>query len=112
MTKTCTKHAKTPVKGYSDCPGCEVEGLRDRIAELERQVAELRKQLTEQSEDSRDAALKQFVAGLPRYNMKTYQNNGYDWNAERVQSSDGEFVMFEDVSDGVAALAQAKKEGS
>jgi len=26
---TCERHAKTPAKGYSDCPGCEVERLQE-----------------------------------------------------------------------------------
>lgn len=36
--KACAKHAKEPVKGYAECPGCEVESLRQRIAELEQTI--------------------------------------------------------------------------
>jgi hypothetical protein len=31
----CEKHKLNPVKGYSECPGCEVEWLRDRAAKAE-----------------------------------------------------------------------------
>jgi len=36
----CKKHAKTPVKGYSDCVGCEIEYLRTELAESERKRGE------------------------------------------------------------------------
>lgn len=38
----CTKHAAEPVRGYSDCPGCEVESLRQQLAVAQAEVRELR----------------------------------------------------------------------
>jgi hypothetical protein len=38
MIAVCDKHSINPVKGYSCCPGCEVESLRE---ESERQRAAL-----------------------------------------------------------------------
>lgn len=30
----CNKHSETPVKGYSQCAGCEIDALRTQVAEL------------------------------------------------------------------------------
>ncbi|MCU9527515.1 hypothetical protein [Pseudomonas mosselii] len=32
--KACDKHKAEPVRGYSECPGCEVESLRAEITRL------------------------------------------------------------------------------
>lgn len=32
--KACEKHKAEPVRGYSECPGCEVESLRAEITRL------------------------------------------------------------------------------
>ncbi|HFL7937816.1 hypothetical protein IYR97_23710 (plasmid) [Pseudomonas fulva] len=32
--KACEKHKAEPVRGYSECPGCEVESLRAEITKL------------------------------------------------------------------------------
>ena len=37
----CEKHRKTPAKGYSPCPGCEVERLQERLGIAERAIADL-----------------------------------------------------------------------
>lgn len=39
----CTKHAAEPVRGYSDCPGCEVENLRQQLAAAQAEVRELQR---------------------------------------------------------------------
>ncbi len=36
----CEKHRKTPAKGYSPCPGCEVERLRALLDEAADCIAE------------------------------------------------------------------------
>lgn len=35
----CTKHAAEPVRGYRDCPGCEVESLRQQLAAAQAELA-------------------------------------------------------------------------
>lgn len=35
----CTKHAAKPVRGYSDCPGCEVESLRQQLAAAQAELS-------------------------------------------------------------------------
>lgn len=37
----CTKHAAEPVRGYSDCPGCEVESLRQQLAAAQAEIERL-----------------------------------------------------------------------
>lgn len=47
MTIACKKHQKEPVVGYSPCPGCEVERLRNEIEGLSRQRDNLIKERDE-----------------------------------------------------------------
>lgn len=35
----CTKHAAEPVRGYRDCPGCEVESLRQQLAAAQAELS-------------------------------------------------------------------------
>lgn len=41
----CTKHAAEPVRGYSDCPGCEVESLRQQLAAAQAEIERLQDEL-------------------------------------------------------------------
>lgn len=43
----CTKHAAKPVRGYSECPGCEVENLRQQLAAAQAEARELRRRVEE-----------------------------------------------------------------
>lgn len=40
-TKPCAKHKASPVVGYSPCPGCEVESLREDVKKAKQQRDEL-----------------------------------------------------------------------
>lgn len=52
----CKKHQADPVRGYSECPGCEVEYLRGKISELQRALEETKRSLERMTED-RDGLL-------------------------------------------------------
>ena len=41
----CYKHKKDPVKGYNECPGCEIERLRELNKVLEAGFFEAAKQI-------------------------------------------------------------------
>lgn len=53
---TCDKHRKTPVEGYCECAGCEIENLRadvekwKALAESYRKLAEIQEKRKERSE--------------------------------------------------------------
>lgn len=46
----CTKHAAEPVRGYSDCPGCEVESLRQQLAAAQAEAREWKRVAAAQAE--------------------------------------------------------------
>jgi len=54
----CEKHKEQPVKGYNDCPGCEVEMLRNKIYELKEALVRCRHQASYSIGD-RDALSRQ-----------------------------------------------------
>jgi len=55
----CSKHSKSPAKGYSQCAGCEVESLQSRLDAAERERDHGRHQLAE-----RDAVLRETADSL------------------------------------------------
>lgn len=69
----CEKHRKKPAKGYSPCPGCEVERLQQRLASAEKDAARYRwlrdqpmyptwKLVAAASGEQRDAAIDAEIA--------------------------------------------------
>lgn len=61
--KTCKAHIKGPAFIYRDCPGCEIQAMRDEITKLRADNAALTKERDKLSEDVR-GLLEDFEGAL------------------------------------------------
>lgn len=112
--KACEKHKAVPVRGYSECPGCEVESLRAEITRLKAENESLQKKAELYVQVQRAAG--QLPAGwMIRVAVE------HDGGGVEVIDDDGNDVEFlgagdmsEDVSDALefAISSHKKKTGA
>lgn len=110
----CTKHAAEPVRGYSDCPGCEVESLRQQLAATQAEARELRAELARVRGNRNEAELRQLkhdleTAGISAF-MSPEKLPKEEWYESASFCRDVVRRARYVVEDLIAALAQAAEQ--
>lgn len=107
----CKKHQDQPVRGYSACPGCEVESQRAEIASLKAEILALR------DSAALHAQLQRAADGLPAtYVIKVVVERGGGsvevyCNGNDV-AFDAEGPLAEQVSDAIELVATLDQQGA
>lgn len=107
----CKKHQDQPARGYSECPGCEVESQRAEIASLKAEILALRDSAALHTQ------LQRAAGGLPAaYIIKVVVERG---GGSVEVYCDGNKVVFdaqgplvEQVSDAIELVATLDEQGA
>jgi len=66
MMLFCKKHVDNPVKGYTNCPSCEIEYERKRCNELQTQIDKLKVDLEATKICTKTATQSEDTASMPK----------------------------------------------